>query len=286
MIPYSFSRSQGVAEVQRQSIQKYPTIAEELRVLTGIDCGYTRAGRIHVFTSDGQRDNAHKDVECSDGWQKMLPAFHKFDGEPEVVIGEFGGLQCDLTAFVKITLLIEALKKACQLAGVEVCEQTPITDLVEICAQAEQVVVATGCWTQALIPDCEVRPVKGQALKLKLPKQIFTRMVRQNEVYLVPYADGTVLVGSTSEPEAGFDITPTAEARNVLFGKACQMVPALAQAEVVDHWAGLRPRGGKRQPLIKRIDGQTLMAAGHHKIGLCLAPSVADAVVQDISSIF
>ena len=109
---------------------------------------------------------------------------------------------------------------------------------------AELVVLAAGAWSGLVagadVDPARVKPVRGQMLELQLRAPIFTRLLKSAGGYVVPRADGTVLVGSTMEM-VGFDKNVTAEGLTKLLNAALQLVPELACASLVSTWAGLRP---------------------------------------------
>src|SRR5690606_41460713 len=74
----------------------------------------------------------------------------------------------------------------------------------------------------------------------KCAEDFLPSMVLAKRRYAIPRRDGHVLVGSTLE-DVGFDKAPTEDALDSLRATAAELLPALADAEVVRHWAGLRP---------------------------------------------
>jgi glycine oxidase len=98
--------------------------------------------------------------------------------------------------------------------------------------------------------------------------------------YLVPRADGRVLVGSTEEPEAGFEKATTASAIRDLLGFAVALVPGLTKREVEKSWAGLRPGSPDGMPFIGPVPGHpnVLVAAGHFRAGVQLSIGTAELV--------
>ena len=280
LIPFSYSRNHDLAVTQRESLAMYPQVAAELQQEAGVDVGFKLCHRIQIFGTPGQRESGARDAELTQGIQRIIGAQELKELAPAVQPGELDALYCSATARVQPKAFVAALKQACKNAGVNIQENTPVYDLQDVYDVADQILVTAGAWTTQLLPDFHVRPVKGQALRVKLPKMMFTQMVRQGEVYMVPYDDGTVVIGSTSEPNAGFDVTPSGEARATLLETAIKLVPALEEAEVQSHWAGLRPLSEKGEPLVRRLDERTVVAAGHYKIGLCLAPKVAEKVLE------
>lgn len=116
--------------------------------------------------------------------------------------------------------------------------------------------------------------VKGQSalLALAAPEapQVFA-----DGVHIVPHGDGTVAVGSTSERDA---TTPGTDAQlETLIDKARLLCPALADAPVIDRWAGIRPRAASRAPILGPWPGRPgdYVANGGFKIGLAMAPACA-----------
>jgi glycine oxidase len=102
--------------------------------------------------------------------------------------------------------------------------------------------------------------------------------------YLVPRRDGEVLVGSTTA-FVGFDKSVTAEGLRTLLARAAEMVPRVREATVLRSWAGLRPCSTIRRPIIARLPGldNVVLATGHHRNGILLAPITAKLVAEMIA---
>jgi len=148
---------------------------------------------------------------------------------------------------------------------------------------ADAIVIAAGAWSGQLeglpveaLPA--VVPVKGEMIALR-PKDaaLLQHMIWGNEVYLVPRRN-RLLVGATVTRE-GFDSRTTARAANWLNRQAVELMPALAQWQVVEHWAGLRPGSPDDLPLIgqTRVEG-LFVASGQYRNGILLAPAIADTM--------
>jgi glycine oxidase len=132
-----------------------------------------------------------------------------------------------------------------------------------------------------------VRPVKGQVLRLRVPpthRPLLTRTVRATvhgaEVYLVPRDDGELVVGATVE-EVGEDEQVTAGGVWQLLRDARALLPAVTELAFVEAGAGLRPGSPDNAPIVGRtvVDG-LVVATGHHRNGVLLAPVTADAVAD------
>ncbi|MFZ2620091.1 MAG: FAD-dependent oxidoreductase [Alphaproteobacteria bacterium] len=282
LVPFSHTKKHQLAVAQRRSLAAYPTCMAELAAASGLPTGYAVCERVQIYATPQQRAQAER--------EELSPEQHFLSDEevhalvPHVGATPYGGLLCRTTAKVQPPLVVAALVAACRGAGVEIHENTPVDNLEKLTTNA--VVVTAGAWSTPLVPSHSVKPVKGQAVLLQLDKPLFTQMIRRKEVYMIPEADGTVRIGSTAEPDAGFDVTPTPEARDKLWAEAVELIPALANAKLLKHWAGLRPQGAESWPLVTQVNARTFVAAGHHKIGLCLAPVVAEEVVAKLGLAF
>ena len=156
--------------------------------------------------------------------------------------------------------------------------------------RASRIVVASGSWTpqlRGLEDDAarQVRPVRGQLLRVRVRTPVLTRVVWGPGCYLVPWADGTVLVGATME-EAGFEERNTVAAVRTLLAAASTLVPALNDATFVDARAGLRPATSDGLPIIgpSATSDRVLYATGHFRNGILLAPLtgrlIADYLIE------
>jgi glycine oxidase len=151
---------------------------------------------------------------------------------------------------------------------------------------ADTVLVAAGAHSAGLHPALHglVRPVKGEILRLALrpgafpaPRRTVRALVDGRPVYMVPRADGLVL-GAT-QSEVGFDTTVTVGGVRDLLRDAERILPGIAEYALVESAAGLRPGSPDNLPLIGAIGPEGLLVAtGHHRNGMLLAPVTADAV--------
>ena len=109
-------------------------------------------------------------------------------------------------------------------------------------APAESSLSSSGCHivsTSRLGPAPEIKPIRGQIALLSGPRPLVAHIVNEGSCYLVPRADGRLLVGSTEE-DAGFDRHPTAGGVEGLLRFAMSLVPAASGAQLERAWAGLR----------------------------------------------
>jgi glycine oxidase len=148
---------------------------------------------------------------------------------------------------------------------------------------ANKVLIATGAWTDEILAQTGwrpgIRPIRGQIALLHTTKPLFRHVLAYGASYLVPRADGRVLVGSTEE-NAGFDKHTTAEAIQRLLALATKLAPPLASAAVERCWAGLRPGSPDGLPYIGEVPKwrNLFVAAGHFRAGIQLSVGTAQVM--------
>lgn len=131
--------------------------------------------------------------------------------------------------------------------------------------------------------------IKGQAAVLDVSAPDMPQ-VFADALHIIPHADGTTAIGSTTEREYG-DPTATDAQLDALIARARIAVPALRPAKVIQRWAGARPRSRSRAPMLGHWPGRPghYIANGGFKIGFGMAPKVAEVmarlVLDDVNDI-
>jgi glycine oxidase len=149
----------------------------------------------------------------------------------------------------------------------------------------EVVVNCAGAWAGQIPPhDFPTRPVKGQMLCVVMPEKDMVRhVIRTPDVYLIPRSDGRLLIGATQE-EAGFDKRTVPETIQQLRQAALDIVPKLADARILEAWAGLRPGTPDALPILGATSTPGyFVATGHFRDGILLAPVTARVMGQVIA---
>ncbi len=148
-------------------------------------------------------------------------------------------------------------------------------------------VIAAGSWSGGIVPGGPaVAPVRGQLIELRWHGPAISRVLWSERCYIVPWADGGLLVGATVE-DAGFDQRTTVDGLRGLMAAACELLPSAGQATFVAARAGLRPKSPDGVPFIGRDPrhGGVVYATAHYRNGVLLAPLtasiVADLVIDD-----
>jgi glycine/D-amino acid oxidase-like deaminating enzyme len=197
--------------------------------------------------------------------------------------------------------ITRALVQAAELQGVIFNWSTNVLQVtdegVEIEAgfvEADRVIITAGLGSSLLTAKSEqpleLIPVLGQAMHYRLLDfPDFHPVVTRNDVHVVPLGGGEYWVGATVEFPVGTEVIPSAESFAELKRKsicnlqcsAIEFFPALATAEILDTWSGLRPRPvGRPAPVVERLAGyhNVIMATGHYRNGVLLAPATARMV--------
>ena len=286
---YPWRYSPAVTALAHWSQDFYPQLAEHLYTATGIDPEVHTTGLYWLDLDDEAEALAWARREQRPLSAVDISAAH--DAVPVLGSGFARAIYMADVANVRNPRLIKSLKAALSLLPAvtihEHCEVSGFiregervlgvqTSLGEI--RSDQVVLAAGAWSGELLQSLglalPVEPVKGQMILYKCASDFLSCMVLAKGRYAIPRRDGHILVGSTLEHE-GFDKTPTSSALESLKASAVELIPALAQAEVVGHWAGLRPGSPEGIPYIGPVPGQAgvWLNCGHYRNGLVLAPA-------------
>ncbi|HEV2361363.1 MAG TPA: FAD-dependent oxidoreductase, partial [Acidimicrobiales bacterium] len=212
-----------------------------------------------------------------------------------------GGILAHGDHQVETRLVVAALIEACERTGVAIIRdrvasvdpdtgaRTATVGLASGDAMScAEVVVAAGCWSAAIDgfgPDVviPVRPVKGQILRLRMPAGLpalarnVLCVVAGSKCYVVPRRDGRVVVGATVE-ERGFDTDVTAGPVYELLRDSSRILPSVLEMSLLEANAGLRPGSPDNLPMVGRL-GAAMVATGHYRNGILLAPVTAQLVV-------
>ena len=149
---------------------------------------------------------------------------------------------------------------------------------------ARNVVNCAGAWAGSISPlALPTRPVKGQMLCLVMPSRtLIQHVIRSPKVYLIPRSDGRLLVGATVE-EAGFNKRTDPATIQRLHKTALELVPKLADARMLEDWAGLRPGTPDALPILGATPiPNYYVASGHFRDGILLAPITAQLIADVI----
>ncbi|GLZ80937.1 glycine oxidase ThiO [Actinorhabdospora filicis] len=256
------------------SLALWPAFAAEL----GLGDAYTEHGTLLVALDHGDR----AELDRQHGFYARLGlASHRLTGgearalEPLLSTRVRGGVHAPGDHQADPRRLHAALLDACRAAGVAFVPAA-VTDPSTL--DADRVVVCTGARDLLGLP---VRPVHGQVLRLRGPAELrltVRGIVGGRSVYVVPRPDGEVVVGASSA-ERGFDTAPRAGDAYELLRDALDVLPELAEYELREVRAGLRPGTPDNAPILGRTaDPRVIAATGHYRNGVLLAPVTAELI--------
>jgi glycine oxidase len=279
--------------------QQFPDFSSELLALTGIDNGYRRSGAIEFLSAE---HNAVPRIWAAEGIR-----FERMTNQSARELESFGTI--DGVAYflpdcaqVRNPWHMRALIAAVERIGVRLHPHTPIAGWRSdggrlLCAtsargdriHARQFLLTGGAWSSELLQPLgyriPVHPVRGQIALLRGPS--CSHIVLFGKRYLVPRGDGLTLVGSTEEPEAGYEKQTTTAGIRGLLEFARGILPLLEQATLESSWAGLRPGSPDGIPFIGAIPGweNAFVATGHFRSGVQLSIGTARMVMDLLSGV-
>jgi glycine oxidase len=286
----------------RASLQLYPEFVATVEEISGQSTGYRAQGTLEaLFSTDAQEKlstiialhhglGLKAEPVSADDAREMEPALN-----PELEAAIFRPDE----ACVDNRALTKAVLAAAKRSGVKIFAASNVQSIVKSgasCAgflvDGEKVasrwtIIAAGCFSaeiEGASHYAPVRPAKGQVIALRATDFSIERVLWSDHLYLVPRNDGRILAGATVE-YVGFDQKVTVGGLQKLIEGALQLAPALADAQIEETWAGLRPDVPDHLPIIgpTDLDG-LLIATGHFRSGILLAPITAQLIREWITT--
>ncbi|HZC70985.1 MAG TPA: glycine oxidase ThiO [Jatrophihabitans sp.] len=290
------------------SLARYPAFAAEVTKESDLPVGFVESGAVLAAFDGADLATLQRLRAFAAGLgvrADLLTGQDLRELEPALAPGLPGAMYAPGDHQVDPRLLHAALLTACRQRGVQIVESAGavLTDQGRVrgvrvagghVLASRYVVVAAGTWSAQVdgmpaevVPP--VRPVKGQTLRLRLPgrprlSRVVRGLVKGTPVYLVPRADGRIVVGASSE-EQGFDVAPRAGAVYELLRDAQSLMPEIGEAVLEEISTGLRPGSPDNAPIIGPTAVHGLVhATGHYRNGILLTPVTADAVADLLST--
>jgi glycine oxidase len=290
LAPYIEGHSEAFLKLAVCGLACYDGFIERVRSDSGRPIEYRRSGTLQAARGRAEAaelEGAARRLSASSVAHSLLDAEGVRSLEPALADDVSAGLLVPDHGYVVAAHLISALAEAVQRLGgtlspgavqhIDQTERGLRVSTSDHAFETDAVVVAAGSWSgQVTAPPAPVRPIRGQLLQLRLPKPPLSRVVWGRACYLVPWNDGSVLVGATVE-DVGFDERATAAGVRDLLTGAADLVPATASANFEDVRVGLRPLTGDELPVIGASSTMrgVYYATGHYRNGVLLAPLTA-----------
>jgi glycine oxidase len=291
---------EALLSLNLESLRRWPAFTEELERASAVEIGFAQQGALHVALDRDEAESLrrsydlHRQLGLDSEWLTAR-ACRKL--EPGLATGVRGGAHVPGEASVDPRRVVAGLLAALDGGGGPVYAGARVvsakrSDSAWHLETADGrsfssgfLVVTAGCWSGHLDwikPEARprVRPVKGEIVTLlgSAEQPVCERIVAGDRAYMVPRADGRLVIGATVE-EKGFDTTVTAGGVHELLREAYRLIPEIAELELAEVTAGLRPGTPDNAPLIGlgEMDG-LLIATGHFRNGVLQAPLTADCV--------
>jgi glycine oxidase len=301
LAPYSEAVDGGpLLDLGARSLALFDALVDDVEAETGIQVGYERSGTLHVARTEASLDefDAMRHALAARGVPaRLLSPDDTRAHEPHLAEHIVGGLLIPSQGLVSAPDLTRALAVAAQLRGAAFLEPA-LAHRISACVDgvdidtgrgrihAAAVVLAAGAWSGQIAVDgadmpVPVRPVRGQLLHLGWNGPQLARITWDEHCYLVPWRDGTLLVGATVE-DAGFEERTTVAGVRQLLDAVCDLLPSAWSAQLLSLRVGLRPGSPDPLPLIGWSDAVPglMYATGHYRNGILLAPITAQLVAS------
>ncbi|HQU86782.1 MAG TPA: glycine oxidase ThiO [Pyrinomonadaceae bacterium] len=289
-----------------ESLSLYEKFAENLLDETGVDIELDRSGTLFLsFTEKDSSELLHRYE-----WQKKAGlAVEHFSAQETRRIEPFVSPDVRESLFfpndwqVENRKLLRALQKYAELNNIEIVENAEVKNILSENGKvvgaatenekffAEKVVLASGAWTSFIKSDNfqmpVVKPIRGQMLAFQTAKRMFDKVIYSARGYLVPRSDGRILIGATVE-DAGFDKNIYDFSTEILRENAIEIAPTLANLQIYESWAGLRPFANGGLPILGKFPNaeNIFIATAHYRNGILLAPLTAKIMAEKVAENF
>ena len=299
LAPHAEGLSGDLLKLGQASLEQIPRWVAQIESDSGLSCGLRTSGIVVPFRTAAERDT-----------YPTAPLGQTLDRAS--LDREIAGLGPDWATGLLFEQdgqidnrrrLMRALERACVSLGVHFMEGAEVIDLKRdsagrLCGihlrsaegseqhlHCQQAVLCSGAWSQHLVPELSIFPVKGQMLSLQGPREALKRVIFGPGTYLVPREDGLIVVGATSERDAGFAEGLTPDGQKQLQTGITSLLPMAANWPPMERWWGFRPCTPDEGPLLGLGPFPGLwLACGHHRNGVLLAAITAeltaDAIIQ------
>lgn len=286
------------------SFQLHRTLWEELQSITRRDCHNRIISMIMVTHDEAVLEDLQDMLECydtTDGFSAHWLDDHALhDLEPRLAPHIRRGLYLSGNGVVDSHLLTVLMAEAAQRAGVAVQTGTVhdlqrsnerVTGVVldHGVMSCDQVVLAMGPWAKTaeswLNCAIPIEPMKGEILRMELPGPALDHDIVAPDILLCSRPGPQVWCASTEEWK-GFDRDMSASARQTLHHKAVEIMPAMAEARLVQQTACLRPVAPDWLPIVGKAPGwdNVYLATGGAKKGILFSTGIGKAIADLITA--
>ncbi len=311
LLPHMSERWNEKKEFQFNALKELSEVKNLLEEETGLSIGYDRCGRVVPLGTENLKERHEvRSKEAEILWHGSETGYYHRVFEKDDMGGwlnadlcSFGYAFDNFSARANPRAYCEAAKASVIKRGGKLIENAEVVATQDLGEGAEVtlasgekisagvVVLAAGYKSFPMIEQLTGMEelgsgVKGQALIAKVGQKAGLPVLYDRTVYVVPHDDGVCAIGSTTEEE--WDDEHSTDARcDEIWAKALNLCPMLEGAEIMQRWAGIRPKATKRDPMIGFLpDSKSIFAAtGGFKIGFGLAHALAQVSMERIANL-
>lgn len=297
--------------LQLAGLARFSSFVPELEAVSGITVGYEQTGTLRLLPAEK--------LDAVQAWAKVwqhagyhievLTPQEAYMRQPNLSSGLYGAITIAEEVQVVPVQLVQAYAQAALNLGALLYAHTEVVALQRSERRSRitglwtnhgdlltcnQLILAAGAWSARcgtwLGIKLPVRPVRGELIALEQPSLpvrhiIFDEGIFDEDIYIAPKLNGTVVVGAT-KADVGFDISVSAGGVLHLLTVATQLLPALAHCPIHRMWAGLRPKTPDSRPLLGPIPSweNVVIASGHGGFGVLLSTITGEMVVELVTT--
>ncbi len=294
---------------RKTSLQHYETLIPKLVALTGQPILFNRQGIVKLCLSgeDVSRWQKLATKRYSQNWPLEIWDLSQLQAQCPHIQNEqvIGAVYSPQDRQVNPLQLTKALVAAAELQGVQCQFGVEVEKIIPHDSHnstsyrlqtttgtidTQWLILAAGngstSLTASLRKPVDIRPVLGQALQVELGQTLgnpqFQPVITGSDYHIVPLGNNQYWLGATIEfPDHQGKVIPQATCLEDLKKQVFSLCPALSQATIIRTWFGKRPRPeGRPAPIVEELPGhnQILLATGHYRNGILLAPATALAI--------
>ncbi len=296
LAPHAEGLKGNLLTLGQMSLNRIPQWVKSIEVDSGINCGLRKSGIVVPFYNSKERK-----LYPTASYGQTLNRKELNAEIPGIASHwETGLLFAQDGQIDNRRRLMRALEKACVELGVKFQEGVEVLEITNKNSifsgvyirtaegkinhiAAKEAILCTGAWSNHLFNQTPVFPVKGQMFSIQGPKHALKRILFGPGIYLVPREDGLIIVGATSEKNAGFKEGLTPSSQRALQKGLIALLPAATAWPHMERWWGFRPCTPDEAPILgpSSVEGLWL-ATGHHRNGVLLAAITSELLTKSI----
>jgi glycine oxidase len=290
------------AKIALASVQRFPSLRDELKENSGIDIQLDACGTLRIATSEEQAKHQQKRLPAQ---QQLGINLHWLEAtdvqkmEPAITVPLFGAVYGPDESQITAARLIKAYMVAAMRLGATheetVCQRllTKGNSVTGIATKrgelhAKQVVIASGTWTlqltAALNIHLPIEPERGQIAVISPIAPALRHIIFGEQIYLALKQNKSIIIGGIKD-RGQFNESPSVSGVSELLRKGMSISAYVAEADVKRMLAGVRPRTPDGLPIIGPIPGWegVSIAAGHNSNGLLLSPITGQIITSQLT---